>query len=491
MKQRHKSLILIGWISIIVLSFFLNIYLMKLNTLKLVKNRAESFFSEIVITRLWNSNHGSVYVPLNEKTQANPYLKVPNRDIVTTTGQKLTMINPAYMTRQIAELADKYNTIKYHITSLDPIRPANKADKWEAKVLKVFEGNPEGILQKDIIDSISYYRYMAPLNTETSCLDCHAEQGYKIGDIRGGISVSFRDDIYYKAEKKQTISLGTIHLAVLLLGILGLKYYERMSSKFLLELKIKNKKLEENQTYQQQLNMDLKEINATKDRFFSIIAHDLKSPFTSTIGYSNLLLENYHKYSDEKKHEMIQTISDSSERSFNLLENLLTWSRSQRGKIKYNPEKIDLKIISQSLTELYKSQAKAKEVMLINNVQDSVELISDRNILETVLRNLISNAIKYTTAGDTIRLDCKASKNNNEIIFSVNDTGTGMEEEDLIKLFKIDESISTPGTDNEKGTGLGLILCKELLEMAGGINEVESELGKGSTFKFTLPANRI
>ena len=489
MKKKYFSLILIGWISIIALSYFLNIYLMKLNTSKIARNKAESFFSEIVTTRLWNSIYAGVYVPVTEMVQPNSYLKVSDRDVETTTGQKLTKINPAYMTRQIAELAETHNQIKYHITSLNPIRPANKADEWETLVLVGFEENPEGVLQKVDINSISYYRYMAPLLTEASCLKCHAEQGYKVGDIRGGISVSFRDDVYNTAEEKQTMTLSIIHVIVLFLGIFGLKYYERMSNRFLLKLKIKNEKLEENQLYQQQLNKNLKELNATKDRFFSIIAHDLKSPFNLILGYSELLLENFHEYSDEIKYEQVQIISNTTKNSFNLLENLLTWSRSQTGRIKYNPEKIDIKIIGNSLTEQYNSQADNKDIKLKNNIQESFELISDRNIIETVLRNLISNAIKYTAKGDTITLDYRICENNKKIEISVSDTGTGMEEEILNQLFKIDESLSTPGTNNEKGTGLGLILCKELLEMAGGTIEVESESGEGSTFKIFIPVN--
>lgn len=491
MKKKYLSLILFGWISIIVLSYLFNIYLMKLNTSKVAKNKAESFFSEIVITRLWNSIHGGVYVPITEETQPNLCLNDPERDIVTIAGKKLTKINPAYMTRQIAELAEKHNTIKYHITSLNPIRSENKADKWEAMALNEFKDSPVAILQKDTIESFSYYRYMAPLITESSCLKCHAEQGYEIGNVRGGISVSFRDDIFVKAEKKQTIALTIIHLVVLVLGIFGLKYYERMSNKFLLELKLKNVKLEENQIYQQKLNKDLKGINSTKDKFFSIIAHDLRGPFNSILGFSNLLLEDFQELPDDKKYEMVQIISESAGRSYNLLENLLMWSQAQTGRIKYNPEKFDIKDLIESLTILYKEQAKDKEIIFKNNIQESFVLISDMNIIKTVLRNLISNAIKYSHKGGSITLDCYTTNTNGDIKIVVADKGVGISEEKLNKLFNVEGTISTEGTEEEKGTGLGLILCIDLVKIIGAKLEIESKVGQGSEFKFTIPQNYI
>jgi signal transduction histidine kinase len=478
---------MIGWIFIISLSFSLNIYLMKINTSKIVKNKAESFFKEIVTTRLWNSIYGGVYVPVTEETQPNPYLKVSDRDIETTTGLKLTKINPSYMTRQIAELSELQNDIKYHLTSLNPIRPANKADDWETKVLKDFEKNPESIMEKVTIDSVSNYRYMKPLITEMSCLDCHAKQGYEVGDIRGGISISFSDKVYNKTEIKQTVALSLIHLIVLFLGIIGLKYYERMSNKFLFELEIKNEKLEENQIYQQRMNKVLTEINATKDKFFSIIAHDLRGPFNSILGFSNLLLEEFQDLPDEQKHEMVHIISESASSSYDLLENLLMWSRAQTGKIKYNPEKVDIKELIDSLISLYKSQSKNKEIIIKNNIHESFELISDKNVIETILRNLVSNAIKYTNKGGVITLDCVALCNNGATKIIVTDTGVGMSKKTLSELFKVDNNNSTDGTEKEKGTGLGLILCKELVKIIGGEIEVESKEGFGSEFKFTIP----
>lgn len=153
--------------------------------------QARAFFKQVVLTRYWNSIHGGVYVPVTEKTQPNPYLDVPRRDVTTRDGQVLTLINPAYMTRQIAEIADGKGTIRFHITSLKPIRPGNEPDEWEAVALKQFLAEPDEYHEWQLQDGKEKaFRYMAPLITEKPCLSCHSKQGYVEGDVRGGISVT-------------------------------------------------------------------------------------------------------------------------------------------------------------------------------------------------------------------------------------------------------------------------------------------------------------
>ncbi|MEW5733281.1 MAG: DUF3365 domain-containing protein [Thermodesulfobacteriota bacterium] len=157
----------------------------------LAKAQARAFFQEIVTTRSWNAAHGGVYVPVTPETQPNPYLEDPERDVVTTDGLRLTKINPAYMTQQIGEIAEKQNRIWFHITSLKPIRPGNRPDPWEAQALKAFESGAKERFELVGADSGGKrFRYMAPLLVEKPCLSCHAKQGYREGDLRGGISVT-------------------------------------------------------------------------------------------------------------------------------------------------------------------------------------------------------------------------------------------------------------------------------------------------------------
>ncbi len=218
MKNKiYTFLPVIVWIVAIAYSLFWNIQTVEKNTTQIVNSIGRSFFSEIETTRLWNARHGGVYVPITEETQPNPYLEGPYRDITTLEGLKLTKINPAFMTRQIAEITQVENDIQYHITSLKPIRPANKADEWETKALTGFEvGNKEFL---EFIPGDVVYRYMAPLPVKQACLGCHEKQGYKEGDIRGGISVTIPAKTYLDSAQASKNSLMLIHAIALVAGI--------------------------------------------------------------------------------------------------------------------------------------------------------------------------------------------------------------------------------------------------------------------------------
>ena len=233
--MKTKNIIWISsiWIVLMIVSFWWNYHIVVTSTHKIVENKAQSFFSQILVSRSWNSFHGGVYVPITDKTQPNPYLKDTLRDVITTQGLKLTKINPAYMTRQIAEINKSENDLQFHITSLNPIRPANKSDEWESKALSSFADGKKEILELVNHDSTSMYRYMAPLITQQSCLKCHAIQGYKLGDIRGGISISFPSKIYNDSMSNQVLFLFIAHLIILLVGLLGIYLYFKMLNKFI------------------------------------------------------------------------------------------------------------------------------------------------------------------------------------------------------------------------------------------------------------------
>ncbi|MCB1190606.1 MAG: hybrid sensor histidine kinase/response regulator [Leptospiraceae bacterium] len=232
----------------------------------------------------------------------------------------------------------------------------------------------------------------------------------------------------------------------------------------------------------------LESLNATKDKFFSIIAHDLKNPFNALISVSELLLNSGETFSLEENKRFIGMIYDSSKHTLNLLQNLLTWSRSQTNKIPFNPTSFDIKALINDVTTFHKfTLADAKQITIQNEIlcPDNHQAIADREMIQTVFRNLLSNAIKFTPKGGSIAIGCK-SYEKDEILFYVRDTGIGITQENLGKLFKIEEGFSTRGTDDERGTGLGLILCKEFVEKNGGHIWVESENEMGSTFYFTL-----
>jgi len=231
----------------------------------------------------------------------------------------------------------------------------------------------------------------------------------------------------------------------------------------------------------------LKELNGTKDKLFSIIAHDLRSPFSVILGFSELLIDKTEDFEVAESEKYLGIINSSAKNTLILLDNLLNWAKSQTGQFIYKSEKINLSSMVQNIFEISTPIAKTKNISLNYNQTDDIEFYADVNMLNIVLRNLICNAIKFTNSNGEIVI--YAVKNQNNIEVTVSDNGVGMNEETRNKLFKIDSNITTAGTADEKGSGLGLILCKEFIEKQGGEIWVESELGKGSYFKFTLPLN--
>jgi len=231
----------------------------------------------------------------------------------------------------------------------------------------------------------------------------------------------------------------------------------------------------------------LRDLNNQKDKFFSIIAHDLRNPFSAIIGLSELLTDQI-KEKDYKGIEMYANlIGKSTKQAMNLLMNLLDWSRAQTGGIEFNPEKLELVDLIEENKIQFNAIARQKAISVKKYLPNDITVYADRHMISTVIRNLISNAIKFT--GEEGEIKITADNCGEEIIVSISDNGVGIDPERIEKIFRIDDSESTPGTNNEKGTGLGLILCKEFVEKHGGKIWVESEQGKGSSFYFTLFCN--
>lgn len=237
----------------------------------------------------------------------------------------------------------------------------------------------------------------------------------------------------------------------------------------------------------EQRTKQLQELNATKDKFFSIIAHDLKNPFNTLLGFSELLTNNIKSYSQAEIEEFISIIHQTSKNGFALLENLLEWSRSQTGRIKFTPDNISFYNIVELSLNMLESNAQKKEITLVNAVEKPGMAYADENMIRTVVRNIVSNAIKFTKTGGQVKV--ATSLKNDKLQVDISDTGVGIRDQDIEKLFRIDKNHSTVGTENEMGTGLGLILCKEFILKNNGKIWVTSSVGQGSTFSFTIPAN--
>jgi signal transduction histidine kinase/ligand-binding sensor domain-containing protein len=230
---------------------------------------------------------------------------------------------------------------------------------------------------------------------------------------------------------------------------------------------------------------NLKELNATKDKFFSIISHDLRNPFSSLMSISELMVENFDATNRDDHRAGFQKINQSLEHLLSLLENLLTWSRSQRGKIKYDPVRFNLTNLIRENINLHRILAEKKGIMLHATETDEIYAYGDRDMINSVLRNLMTNAVKFT--GPDGKVEVKVHSGDEHIEVSVVDEGVGISEENMKRLFRIDEKFKSTGTAGEKGTGLGLIICREFVEKHGGEIWVSSKPSKGSTFSFTIP----
>ncbi len=239
---------------------------------------------------------------------------------------------------------------------------------------------------------------------------------------------------------------------------------------------------------QNKANNLLKELNSSKDKFFSILAHDLKNPFQALMGYTNMLHDDFDDFSKEEIKTSIESLKNISHNVYNLLEGLLEWSRAQTGRMEYNPTLFELSEETKLVVALYNENANVKRIQLSSEIDDSINIFADRNMINTILRNLVGNAIKFTKQNGSVKI--LAKKDNNNIKIIVTDTGLGMSSEVVESLFKIDIHHSTLGTDGEVGTGVGLMLCYELVKYNKGNIWVESELGKGSKFIFTLPISQ-
>lgn len=253
------------------------------------------------------------------------------------------------------------------------------------------------------------------------------------------------------------------------------------------EIRLKNELLHQQANDLALKNELLHDSNATKDKLFSIISHDLRSPFSAVLGFLDIMLNDYDDFSDKERKEMIDRVYNSSNQIYTLIENLLNWAKLQTQNIKYEPSRIELRNLTSGILELYQSNSAAKEIKIRNEIKPGTYAFADAHFLTTTLRNLLSNAFKFTPTGGSITL--QSSQTDHTITLSVIDSGIGMSEEQLSHLFSLENSSSIHGTNGETGSGLGLILCKDFVEKNKGTITVSSQPGKGCNFSFTLPAS--
>jgi len=242
--------------------------------------------------------------------------------------------------------------------------------------------------------------------------------------------------------------------------------------------------IQEHKKILEELTQQLLEVNAAKDRFYSIIAHDLRNPLQVLLFSAELMAEEYERLEEDAIKKFIKQVNQTAQNMANLLENLLQWARFQYGELDCHPEKIDLFILAQENIQFFMGNAEKKNISITMAIPENTWVYADENMIKSVLRNLVNNSVKFTHPGGKINIFSK--KQGDYIVTAVEDTGIGIPKEKLDTLFQNGQHVSTRGTAEEKGSRLGLLICKEFVEKNGGEIRVKSEVGKGSTFEFSL-----
>jgi len=458
------------WIVILFISAGVNSYHTWIDTENLARAQARAMFDYIVLTRSWNAGHGGVYVPETPRTPSNPYLDDPLKDVVTRQGQKLTKINPAYMTRQISEMVALKGGVQFHITSLKPIRPQNAPSEWEHFALQGFEQGLTSV--GEFLSEKNEYRYMASLRVEKGCLKCHEKQGYKEGDIRGGISVTYPVEEILEARDHAIITISLIHGVILLMGLFGFNAYHKNYKKA------------------QQLRADkdvVEQANDLKAAFIANMSNKLRTPLNIIIGMSYVLSKGRL---NPEQHENVEKISQAGNTLNNLINSMFNFASLDADKTKISATPMQFRNLLENIANTMREAAEKKGLTFSTQVSETVPewLLGDVAHIREVLSHIVDNAIKFTQAGG-VSITITAQQQDDElykVLISVEDTGIGIKKEPHQLMKHGLSQIHQARSRQHGGVGIGLTLSRNLLERMGGCLEIESEAGKGTRVHIRL-----
>jgi len=508
---------MISWTLLICISLTWNSWQSWQSMLNQGKSEGRMAFLKDLSYRVWNASHGGVYVQITEDTKPNPYLRVPHRDITTTTGKELTLINPAFMTREVLTMSAKIYGLKGHITSLNLLNPRNKHDDWEKEALQSFELQPSEVTKFMSIEGQPFMRFMRPMITTKACLKCHDSQGYKVGDVRGGISVSVPMAHHLAAAKKAIWYLALAHLVFWIVGLAGLAFSKKKIIYYFLvsekarkleetekaQLKVSLNKLLQAESRIQELNEGLelkvsertkelkvanerlKSLDQLKSMFIASMSHELRTPLNSIIGFTGMIVSDMAGPISDLQRDYLQRAHSAGKHLLDLITDVIDISKIEAGKIAVSYKEFLLDEVVNEALDSVENDLYKKELKLETDISTGIVMYTDRKRLLQCLLNLLSNAIKYSVQG-TIRVEIKP--HNKQVEFLISDTGIGISEQDQKRLFEPFVRFESPLKMHTAGTGLGLYLTRKLAQdVLAGTVSATSQIDHGSTFSLNIP----
>jgi signal transduction histidine kinase len=526
----HKFVI--GVIAVLTITMGLSLYVISKKHTELVMEQvdvqAKTLFKQVLLTRRWIADHGGVFVEKLPWKESNPYLK--DAEITDIKGKRYIKESPAMVTKELSRYAKKEGLFWFHITSLKLINPQNVPDDFEKKALMLFEeGDIKELSRIEKVEGSSFYRYIAPLYVEKACLRCHAQQGYKVGDIRGAISVTIPIDNVLStlhSERRTIILAGLMSTGILILILYlmmkvlvlnpvrqirsSMKELSREKSinaevirtgdeledlsKSFVEMSGSLKNYQDNLREMvhsaikslEEANARLAELNKKKSDYIARVSHELRTPLTSIKGameyISARLSSNTFKEADhEEICRFINLIRNNTERLIRMVNDTLDLEKIESGVFDLHMGKFNILQVTKEVIHAFYTLASEKGIIFkLNGNPDSL-IIADEDRIRQVIINLISNAIKFSPPDSEIRISIIES--NEETIFSISDEGSGIPDDEIERIF--DKFYTRSTTD---GTGLGLAICKGIVEAHGGKIRAEcNKASRGCTFYFNLP----
>ncbi len=474
---RYACVVALGWTALATSMYIWMFASHRHETLDNAAIQARAAFEKDVLYRRWSALRGGVYVRAGELTPPNPFLTGANRDITASDGTRLTLVNPAYMTRQVHELQKTDSSVLGHITSLRPLNPGNAPDAWEQKALRSFEqGSPEQGSVEDLAGS-TYFRLMRPLFVEQSCLKCHAVQGYKVGEVRGGISVAVPMAPILAVSSRHQRHTVLRYGGLWAVGVIGLLFAYLGLRRQLVQLAGAREAADS--------------ANRAKSEFLTNMSHEIRTPMTAILGFADLLQNGEQTPSDRLN--SIETIRRNGQHLLSIINDTLDLSKIEAGRMLVEHIPCSPCQIVADVAALMRPRATAQGLSLEVDYAFPLPgaILSDPVRLQQILTNLVGNAVKFTAKGG-VRILVGADNSTpatSRLKFEVVDTGLGINPEQISKLFQSFTQADSSTTRKYGGTGLGLAISRRLAQLLGGDIIVESSPDAGSRFVLTIRAD--